>query len=233
MHAVARPIDVAAGNALVRLHKVEARPAPRRASGAREGPVAPHLADVEGIGLHYPPRAPAFGFSADHVDFGTRSLERRHGACDEALGAPERIESLTHDGEAQVHAALTRISRAAACTASTGRSVRHSLTLLPPQPSTPHGRHECVLVTTRCLTFHGAHSSSLDGPNRATVGVPIAAARCMGMESTPMKSRARAVSAPSSFSESWPARLSGLLAAWPMISSTNAVSLGAEVSTTG
>src|SRR5258706_6546905 len=155
MHAVAGAIDVAAGNALVRLHKVEARPPPRRASGAREGPVAPHLADVEGIDLHYPPRAPAFSLPADQGDFRTRPLERRHGACDEALGAPEWIEPLPHDGEAQAHAALIRISRAAACTASTGSSVRHSLTLLPPQPSTPHGRHECVVVTMRCSTFQG------------------------------------------------------------------------------
>src|SRR5205823_209786 len=232
MHAVARPIDVAAGNALVRLHKVEARPAPRRASGAREGPVAPHLADVEGIDLHYPPRAPAFGFSADQGDFRTRSLERRHGACDKALGAPERIESLTHDGEAQVHAALTRISRAAACTASTGSSVRHSLTLLPPQPSTPHGRHECVVVTMRCSTFHGAHSASFDGPKSAMVGVPIAAARCIGIESTPMKRCARAVSAPSSLSDSPPARLSGLLAVFARIWSMKLLSCGAAVSTT-
>jgi hypothetical protein len=39
-----------------------------------------------------------------------------------------------------------------------------------------------------------------------TVGVPIAAAMCMGAESTPTKSRARAVSAASSLSDSWPER---------------------------
>src|SRR5438874_50328 len=149
MHTVARPIDVAAGNALVRLHEVKARPAPRCASRAREGPVAPHLADIEGVDLHYAPRAPAFGFSADQGDFRTRSLERRHGACDEALG------------------------------------------------------------------------------------VPIAAARCIGIESTPMKRCARAVSAPSSLSDSLPARLSGLLAVFARIWSMKPASCGAAVSTTG
>src|SRR5260370_295016 len=73
-------------------------------------------------------------------------------------------------------------------------------------------------------TFHGPHTSSLLGPNRATVGVPIAAARCIGIESTPMKRRARAVSAPSSLIESLPARLTGVLWHLPRISFTSEIS---------
>ena len=110
--------------------------------------------------------------------------------------------------------------------------VKHSLTLPPPQPSNPQGRQVWVVVTMRRSTFHGPHSCSPLGPKSASVGVPIAAARCIGIESTPMKSRARAVSAPSSFSESLPARLRGFESEtlW-RISSMNAASSGAPVIT--
>src|SRR5258708_319304 len=56
----------------------------------------------------------------------------------------------------------------------------------------------------RCATLHGPHSFSLLGPNNATTGVPIAAAMCIGAESTPKKSRARAESAAISRSVSFP-----------------------------
>ena len=39
-------------------------------------------------------------------------------------------------------------------------------------------------------TIHGRHSFSPLGPNSATTGVPIAAAMCIGAESTPTKTRA-------------------------------------------
>jgi hypothetical protein len=48
VHAVARAVDVAAGDALVRLHQVEAAARELAAHGAREAPVAPEAADVEG-----------------------------------------------------------------------------------------------------------------------------------------------------------------------------------------
>src|SRR6185436_12633086 len=142
-----------------------------------------------------------------------------------ALGAAEGVVALPHDRDPH----LASSSCAAAYTGSTPSRVRHSLTLLTPQPSTPQGRQLCVVVTTRCSTFHGPHTTSLLGPNSATVGTPIAAARCMGIESTPMKSRERAISAPSSFSDSLPARLIGFDFILPGISSINPVSSGAEV----
>src|SRR5258707_1409896 len=93
----------------------------------------------------------------------------------------------------------------AANAASTGSRVRHSLTLPPPQPSLPQGRHRCSPeATMRCSTRQGPHSSSPLGPKSATTRVPIAAAICMGAESTPTKSFARALSAASCFSVSFP-----------------------------
>ena len=63
------------------------------------------------------------------------------------------------------------------------------------------------LVITRLGTPHGPHCFSPDGPNSATVGVPTAAAICIGAESTPMNSFAACVSAASYFSDNWPDRL--------------------------
>src|SRR3954462_6014570 len=237
VHAVAGAIDIAARDTLVRLHDVEPLAPPRGARGARKRPVAPHLADVEGINAQHAARAPALRLARDQRHLGAGALERRQRPGDEALGAAIGRVALAHDREphflCRPHAARASSSRAAAYTASTGSSVRHSLTLPPPQPSTRHGRQEWLLVIRRCSTFQGAHSSSLEGPKRATVGVPIAAARCIGIESTPIKSLARAASAPSSLIESLPARLTGFACARPMISSTNASSpaSGAAVTT--
>jgi len=110
-------------------------------------------------------------------------------------------------GARNVRSTAPASSRTAACTRATGSVVRHSDTLPPPQPSMPHGRQGCAVDTiTRACTRHGPHSCSPEGPNRATTGVPIAAAMCIGAESTPTNARARAVSAASSGSESWPTR---------------------------
>src|SRR5216683_1743806 len=231
MHAVTRAVDVAARDALVRLHDVEAHAPPGLARGARERPVAPQVADMKGIDAQQAPRAPAFAAARDQRDVRPRALERRQGAGNEPLGAPIRVVALAHQGKFQHYA---RSSRAAACTASTGRKVRHSLTLPPPQPSRPQGRQVCRVVTMRRSTFHGPHSFSPLGPNSATVGVPIAAARCIGIESTPTKSLARAVSAPSSLMDSVPARLIVFALAratifWTIFSSAGSP---AEVSTT-
>src|SRR5437879_7157093 len=189
MHAVARAVDLAARDALVRLHDVEAAAPPGVARGARERPVAPQVSDLEGIDAQQAPRAPAFAAARDQRDFRPRALERRQGAGNEPLGAPIRAVTLPYQGESKHYA---RSSRAAACTASTGRKLRHSLTLPPPQPSRPQGRQVCRVVTMRRSTFHGPHSFSPLGPNSATVGVPIAGARCIGTESKPTDRRARA-----------------------------------------
>ncbi len=122
---------------------------------------------------------------------------------------------------------------------STGSVVRHSDTLLPPQPSSPQGRQGCAEVTTRLGTRHGPHAISDDGPKSATTGVPTADAMCIGAESTPTNRRARAVSAASSRSESIPPRSATRLAAagesCARIASSSARSRpsGAAVSTTG
>jgi hypothetical protein len=83
--------------------------------------------------------------------------------------------------------------------------VRHSLILLPPQPSLPHGRHGWSLVTTRCGTRHGPPFLL---PARAEERHDRRAHRrrrcASGAESTPKKRRARADSAASSRSVSAP-----------------------------
>lgn len=97
----------------------------------------------------------------------------------------------------------------AARTCATGRLVRQSLTLLSSQPARPQGRQGWFSeATTRWRPppslSQGPHSRSPDGPKMPTVGVPIAAAMCIGAESTPTNSRARAARAASSLSDSWP-----------------------------
>src|SRR5436305_1869869 len=136
---------------------LRAKPAPPRgARGARKRPVAPHLADVEGINAQHAARAPALRLARDQRHLGAGALERRQRPGDEALGAAIGRVALAHDGEPDFpccpHAARASSSRAAAYTASTGSSVRHSLTLPPPQPSTRHGRQEWLLVISRCST---------------------------------------------------------------------------------
>src|SRR3989475_8902631 len=69
MHAVARAVDVAARDALVRLHDVEALSSPRRARGTRERPVAPQVSDMERIDAQQAPRAPAFATARDRRNF--------------------------------------------------------------------------------------------------------------------------------------------------------------------
>src|SRR5262249_45005735 len=220
VHPVARPIDVASRGALVRLHQVEAFAPAGRARGVREGPVAPKAAGVKRVHPQHAPRAPALGAAGDERDLGAFLFEVGQGARNDPLGAAVRVIALAHDG--QLHCASS--SRAAAWTASTGSDTRQSLTFPPPQPSRPQGRHEWPLWTTRCATFTGPQTASPLGPKSATVGVPIAAARCIGMESTPMNSFAPAVNAPSSLIESRPERLSGVLRTWARISSTKAIS---------
>src|SRR5688572_9283858 len=158
---------------------------------------------MEGVDLQNPACAPTRLVSGYQSHICAGALERGQGARDKTLGPAVRVVALPD--HRQFHFASS--SRAAACTASTERNTRHSLTLPPPQPSCPHGRQECEVRITRCSTFHGPHSNSPLGPNSATVRVPMAEARCIGIESTPMKSFARAASAPSSLMLSLPARL--------------------------
>src|SRR5260370_1565039 len=122
---------------------------------------------MERIAAKQAPRARAFAAAGDQRDFSSRALERRQGAGNEPLGAPVGVVALPYQGEFQHYA---RSSRAAACTASTGRKVRHSLTLPPPQPSRPQGLQLSRVVTMRHSTFLGPHWFSPRGPNSATRG---------------------------------------------------------------
>src|SRR5688572_27063394 len=131
MHAVACAVDVAARDTLVRLHHVEMLAPPRIARGAGERPVAPQVADVERVDAQEAPRAPAAFFARDQRELGARALERGQRASDETLGAAVRTVALSD--QSNLHCASS--SRAAACTASTGRNARHSESLPPPQPS--------------------------------------------------------------------------------------------------
>src|SRR2546427_5867801 len=120
----------------------------------------------------------------------------------------QRVRVRRHPGNEHEHNDTDHRARSESTAdnaASTGSRVRHSLTLPPPQPSFPQGRQGCSPeATMRCGTRQGPHSSSPLGPKSATTGVCMAAAMCMGAESTPMNSFARALSAASCFSVSFP-----------------------------
>src|SRR3990172_4131440 len=117
------------------------------------------------------------------------------------IGAHQRIEcGLSYPRHGAV------IWRIAPNTSDTGISIRHSLILLLPQPSSPQGRQEWFEVSTRDFTCHGPHSRSPLGPNNTTTGVCMALAMCIGTESTPTKHFAWRVSAASCLRLSWPHR---------------------------
>src|SRR5205085_7991873 len=102
VHAVARAIDVAAGNTLVRLHEIEALAAPGGAGRARKGPIAPDVAEVKRIYAQHAPRAPALGLARDQRHVGAGALECGQRARDETLGAAVGGVALAHDGELQL-----------------------------------------------------------------------------------------------------------------------------------
>src|SRR5512145_882303 len=196
MHAVTGAKDHAAGNPFVRLGDVEAalRHFPPGAVG--ETPVTRRPpAEQPGIGRIAGDLPEAFTrrpvpTAGDESHLGPLAGQRAERPLDEALRPAVGVVALTDDGD--LHRASS--SWAASSTASTLSEVRQSLTLPPPQPSIPHGRQGCCwLLMTRNGTPHGPHCLSPDGPNKATVGVPTAAAICIGAESTPMNSFAARV----------------------------------------
>ena len=175
VHAVARPVDVAAGNALVRLHEVEAFASPGRARGARERPVAPQVADMERIdaqerGARPSPlpcarsasrRRPRARSPAARA---RRSAPRRRTGC--SAGARWRASSLEADRRSPSS------SRAAACTASTGRQRQALAHLAAAAAVMPARAALCVVVTTRWLDVPRPHSVSPLGPKSATSACP-------------------------------------------------------------
>src|SRR5439155_2428042 len=212
VHAIARPIDIAAQQALVRLHVLGRLSGDLSAHRAGEAPIAPQPSEVGRIAEHgldqlQPRLRPAPGVERDCDAAFEQCFECR---LDKALRAAEGRIALADDSEPHRGAGSSlsaRISLSAAWTRATGSVVRHSDTLPPPQPSLPQGRHGCsVDATIRCGTCHGPHSTSPLGPNNATTGVPIAAAMCIGAESTPTNARAWRVNAASSRKLSAPER---------------------------
>src|SRR5450759_3977146 len=55
MHAIARAVDVAAGDALVRLYQVEAVRFQSGADGSGKAPVAPHATNIEWVAADHAP----------------------------------------------------------------------------------------------------------------------------------------------------------------------------------
>ena len=172
MHAVARAVDVAAKQPLVRLHQFGRLFRDGTTDGTRKTPVAPEAADVEriaddGLDQLQPRLRPLPGVKRDRDAALEQRLER---TFDEALRAPVRRVALPDDGQshyAPSRPVAARTSFSAACTRSTGSVVRHSEILPPPHPSMPQGRHGCVAdATTRCGTPQGPHSSFAARPEQ-------------------------------------------------------------------
>src|SRR5450631_1704021 len=212
MDAVACTVDVAAKQPLVRLHQLGRLLRDRMADRAGKAPIAPEAPDVERIADHRLDELQARLRPLSRVErYRDATLEQcLERAFDETLSASVRRVALADDGQAHyapLGSVAASMSVRAACTRSTGSVVRHSEILPPPQPSMPQGRHGCAAeATTRWATPQGPHSISPLGPNSATTGVPIAAAICMGAESTPTKARASRVSAANSRRLSAPVR---------------------------
>ncbi len=99
VHAIARAIEIAAGNPLVRLHQVEALAPPRGARRPGEGRVAPPAAEVGRVHAQDAARAPAFPAPRDQGDLAAGALERTQRLRNEALGAAVRRIALAHDGQ--------------------------------------------------------------------------------------------------------------------------------------
>ena len=197
MHAVAGAKHVAPGNALVALDQIGAMYGPRRSHTMRKSPVAPDVANVKRVADYRRKRAFARRPCARIQRQGhILPLERGERVGDKALGPAVRRVALP--GDADFHLSVERAraaprgrARPAAWSGSPRSCCRRS--------------HRCrradgVLVRSdNAVRRHpGTHSISPLGPNNATAGVPVAAAICIGAESTPTKALARAVNAASS-----------------------------------
>ncbi len=139
-----------------------------RADGGRERRVAPRAADVERIAAdHAHRRRASIGSPAARED---RDVDRlvfdaasaSHRTRREAFGPAVRAVARADERDLQgarsdapiMRSAADRVARStsrirssiAASTSPTGRCTRQSLTLPPPQPSCPHGRHAIRVV---------------------------------------------------------------------------------------
>ncbi len=177
------------------------RAASARRTAPREARVAPQAADVERVADHRHDAAarrlrPAARVDADLDAAGDERVDR---ALDEALGAAEGRVALADDAE---------LHRGAAARAPRSRrGARRPRRRRAPRAASAGSPSGCCRRSRCCrrggsgarstrrrgaARCHGPHSASPLGPNSATTGVPIAAAMCIGAESTPTKSRAPA-----------------------------------------
>src|SRR2546430_9190994 len=105
VHPLARAVNVAARDALVRLHEVKRPAGDFAAYGAREAPVAPHAADVKRIAANH--RARITGpLTRQHGHRDALLAERAARPFDEAFRAPVSAVALPHQGD--VHCLVPR-----------------------------------------------------------------------------------------------------------------------------
>src|SRR5712692_5290713 len=98
VHAVAGPVDIAAVDALMRLHELKRPAGDLAAHGAGETPVAPKAADVKRIAADQASGV-ADPFAREHGYRYTLPAERAECALDEALGTPVGVVALPNQGE--------------------------------------------------------------------------------------------------------------------------------------
>ena len=111
MHAVAGAVDVAAGDALVRLHEVEALGGEPRAHGAREAAVAPQPSDVERIDLERARRGTRRPLARDDRHLRALLRERVQRTRDEPFRSAVRVVALPDDGDPHFAPAVRTRSR--------------------------------------------------------------------------------------------------------------------------
>src|SRR4051812_534003 len=128
MHAIAGTKDVATGDALVALHKIESAAGNDALHAPAKTHIPPGTAQIEGIATQKARARGAVPVAGDDVDVDTPVPQRRQRALDKTLSAAERVVALTNEGELQ----RASNSRAAASTGATGSVTRQSLILPPP-----------------------------------------------------------------------------------------------------
>src|SRR6185436_9459129 len=100
MHAVARTIQVASGDALVRLPEIEMSAQPCFARRAREARIAPQATDIWRIDPQDASGAFLAPFARDQRNLRAELLERCERAFDEPFGATEGVVALPDQRDA-------------------------------------------------------------------------------------------------------------------------------------
>ncbi len=187
----------------MRLHEVEAaRSRQLRAHRAREAAVAPEAAEVERV-EHDRGRGALGPAARDEREGAPGRRARRWPDCTKRSAPPnasKRRRTRATRGPLVPRPRVVGLTAARGLVdrrvhPSTGSCVRHSLTLLPPQVVA--ARAAGVAARDDAMRHHPrapfAHAAR---PEERHHGVPMAAAMCIGAESTPKKSRARAAERP-------------------------------------